>query len=258
MLPRTILITGANRGIPFSILKAMATPSPSDHYLLAARSSENGELAIQELRRSGVQADIHVVQLHPANESSIKAAEREIRKQYQPLEILVKKPWDRNLRSNTGYPQSEYQSPDGSNIQESYAQSFNANTAGVALMMTTFLPLMKESFPDSRVINIPSARASLHLSSTGNLPPSRVISYSVSKTALNSLIVEYAKAEPTVAFYAASPGHCKTVFNGFRGTKDPSDGAKVIVELALAEKGKYEHGFWQLDSDEKKASRVPW
>ncbi len=75
MLPRTILITGANRGIGFSVLQALATRSPLDHYLLAARSLENGELAIQELRNSGVQAEIHVVQLDVANESSIKVAE---------------------------------------------------------------------------------------------------------------------------------------------------------------------------------------
>ena len=126
-------------------------------------------------------------------------------------------------------------------------------------MMSTFLPFMKESSSDARTINISSSRASLHLSSTGNLPPSRVISYSVSKTALNALTVEYAKAESNVAFYAASPGHCKTAFNGFRGTKDPLDGAKVIVELALAEQGKYENGFWQLEGyNEKEASRVPW
>lgn len=247
MSPRTILITGANRGIGFSILQALATRSPSDHYLLAARSTENGESAIQELRKSGVQAEIDVLELDVASEPSIKAAEREVQKQYGRLDILV---------NNAGIAVLEY--PDGSNIQESYAQTFNTNVTGVALMMTTFLPLIKERSPDARIINISSARASLHLSSTGNLPPSRVISYSVSKTALNALTVEYAKAEPAVAFYAASPGHCKTAFNGFRGTKDPLDGARVVVELALAERGKYENGFWQLDGDEKEASRVPW
>lgn len=38
-------------------------------------------------------------------------------------------------------------------------------------------------------------------------------------------------------FHAASPGHCRTALNGFRGMKDPLDGAKVVVvELALVEK----------------------
>ncbi|KAF6220892.1 hypothetical protein HO133_002572 [Letharia lupina] len=226
MSPRIILITRANRGIGFSILQALATRSPSHHYLLAARSTPNGELAIQELRKSGVQAEIDVVELDVANEASIKAAERKIRKRCSGQQR-----WDRDPRKARR-----------SNIQESYAQTFSTNITGVALMMTTFLPLMKESSPDAQIINISSARASLHLSSTRNLPPSTVISYSVSKTALNALTVEYAKAEPTIAFYAAIPGHCKTAFNGFRGTKDPLDGARVVVELVLAEEGKYENG----------------
>ncbi len=61
-----------------------------------------------------------------------------------------------------------------------------------------------------------------------------------------------------MVFYAASPDHCKTAFNGFRRTKDPLDGARVVVELALAKKRKYQGGFWQLEGDEKEAIRVPW
>lgn len=78
MSPRIILITRANRGIGFSIPQALATRSPSHHYLLAARSTPNGELAIQGLRKSGVQAEIDVVELDVANESSIKVAERKV------------------------------------------------------------------------------------------------------------------------------------------------------------------------------------
>lgn len=115
---------------------------------------------------------------------------------------------------------------------------------------------MMKGSPDSRISTSSSARASLHLSSTGNLLPSRVISHSVSRTALNALTVEYAKAEPTLVFYAASPGRCKTAFNGFGGTKDSLDGAKVVVELVRAEKGNYENGFWQLEGDEKEARRM--
>lgn len=76
--------------------------------------------------------------------------------------------------------------------------------------------------------------------------------------ALGALAVDYAKTEPTVALYAASPGHCRTAFNGFRGTKDPLNGAKVVVRLALTEKGKYENGFGQLEGYEKEAGQVPW
>lgn len=52
-------------------------------------------------------------------------------------------------------------------------------------------------------------------------------------------------------FYAASPGNLKTAFNGFRGTKDPLDGAKVVVELTLGDE-KYDNGFWQLEGTGRK------
>lgn len=92
MSPRTILITRANGGIGFSVLQVLVTRSPSDHYLLATHNTENGVLAIQDLRKLALQAEIDIVELGVANESSIKESEREIRKQYGRLDILVNKP----------------------------------------------------------------------------------------------------------------------------------------------------------------------
>lgn len=71
--------------------------------------------------------------------------------------------------------------------------------------------------------------------------------YSVSKVALNALTLELAKTYADVGFYAATPGHCRTAFNGFKGKKDPVEGARVVVELALAAKGEYAGGFWEWE-----------
>ena len=247
MPPRTILITGANRGLGFSILQALATHSPSDHFILAARNAKNATSAVEELRKLGLQAEIDIIELNVASESSIKKAEEGVRKRHGRFDILV---------INAGIAIAE--GPDSSNLSRSYAEIFNTNVTGVALMMSTFLPLMKETSQNPRIINISSTRAALSLSTSGALPPLRVIAYSVSKTALNALTVEYGKAEPGVKFYAASPGHCRTTFNGYGGTKYALDGAKVVVELALADKKKYENGFWQLEGDAKGASQVSW
>ena len=154
---------------------------------------------------------------------------------------------------------------DFSDMRSTFNEVFNANITSVSLMTAMFLPLLRESRTGGRVINISSARGSLGRSTVGKLPPTVAVAYSVSKTALNALTVEFQKTEDAkatagaakVSFYAASPGHCKTAFNGYRGTKDPLDGAKVVVELIEAKIGTYEGGtFWEYEKDGM--AEVPW
>lgn len=77
--PRTILVTGANRGIGFSILQALATKSPSDRYLLGTRTIESGHAAVAQLREQGITFTIDVLQLDVTSDASITAAEYFIR-----------------------------------------------------------------------------------------------------------------------------------------------------------------------------------
>lgn len=78
------------------------------------------------------------------------------------------------------------------------------------------------------------------------------------------LTLEMGKAEPGVKFYAVSPGHCRTAFNGFRGKKEPLEGGRCAAELALAGKtdgdgegvGEYESGFWEFEGQEMR--EVGW
>ena len=91
---------------------------------------------------------------------------------------------------------------------------------------------------------------------SGTLPPTACIPYSVSKVVLNALTLEFEKMYPEVEFFVASPGHCRTGFNGFRGKKDPVGGARVVVELVLAEKGVDGGGFWEWEEGGLRA--VPW
>jgi NAD(P)-dependent dehydrogenase (short-subunit alcohol dehydrogenase family) len=59
------------------------------------------------------------------------------------------------------------------------------------------LPLLHAStLPyGAKVINISSARGSLTRSTAGDLPPTQAVAYSISKTALNALTIEFQKAE---------------------------------------------------------------
>jgi hypothetical protein len=63
--------------------------------------------------------------------------------------------------------------------------------------------------------------------------------------------------QPGITFWAVSPGHCKTAFNGYRGKKDPIEGAESVVRLLETTKGEIEAGtFWEYEN--ASFQQVPW
>lgn len=150
-------------------------------------------------------------------------------------------------------------------LRAMYNRIFDTNITSVATVTTALMPLLRRS-DDPRVINVSSGRASMHALTTGAMPPTASVAYSVSKTALNVLMLEMAKQEAKIEegdrilYQAANPGHCKTAFNGFRGQRDPLEGAKVFEELVCSERGTWDSGFWEWEGDEEsgKMKTVPW
>ena len=172
------------------------------------------------------------------------------------------------LVNNAGMAVVQKDPNDLSDLRTSFNTTFNGNVTSVAAVTSAFLPLLRLA-ASPRVIHISSGRASLQRSTQGNLPPTAVLAYSISKVALNALTIEQQKQENSrkegegeggegkVDFYAANPGHCKTAFNGYRGTKDPLDGAEVVVQLVVAERGKWAAGSF-LEFEEGGMREVPW
>ncbi|KAL6308607.1 hypothetical protein BKA93DRAFT_763313 [Sparassis latifolia] len=246
-MPRTILITGANRGIGFSIVQGLAVRKSSDQLIFAAHSVDKANGAITELRKLGITAEVDSLALDVMDDASIKAAEQTVRERYGKLDILI---------NNAGM--GLVPSPgEIDNLRSIYNAVYDTNVSGVAVVTSVFLPLLALS-PDPRVINVSSARASIELAMSGKLPPTRSIPYSASKTALNVLTIEYQKLHPNVLFQTIDPGYCKTGLNGYEGLRDPLDGAGVVVELANAARDKYKSGFWAMENDAEECSTVPW
>lgn len=146
-------------------------------------------------------------------------------------------------------------SPSFSDYRATFNNVFDTNVTSVGLLTGLFMHLLSRS-QSPRVINISSGRASIHRLTSGALPPTASVPYSISKTAVNVLTLEMAKQYPDAKFYVANPGHCATGLNGFKGTKDPVEGARVVVELVVAEEGRFENGFWEFE--EVGMREVPW
>jgi NAD(P)-dependent dehydrogenase (short-subunit alcohol dehydrogenase family) len=58
------------------------------------------------------------------------------------------------------------------------------------------------------------------------------VAYPASKTAVNTVTVQYAKAFPDMRINAVDPGYTATDLNGGTGTQTVEEGAEIIVRMA--------------------------
>jgi len=250
---RVILVTGANRGIGFAIVQALAsnTKTANSTFLLGCRVIEKGNEAVKQLRGQGIALDASPVVIDVTSDSSIRHAVHIVEEQYGHLHVLI---------NNAGYGAIPSKT-DFSDWREIYAKVLDTNVTSVALTTQLFLPLLRKSVNGGRVINVSSGRGSVALSASRQLPPTVSIPYCISKTALNMLTIEMSRdpVNENVEFQLVGPGHCKTAFNGYRGTRDPIEGANVVVELLKAVKGKYKNaGFWETKGASLDLVEIPW
>ncbi len=110
---------------------------------------------------------------------------------------------------------------------------FDTNVFGMVRMLHAFLPLLQRSAAPV-VVNLSSG-----LSKTADLadPDGPLhfypgVAYPASKTAVNMVTVQYAKAFPGIRINAVDPGYTATDLNGGEGTQTVEEGAEIIVRMA--------------------------
>ncbi|MCJ1483581.1 hypothetical protein MMC06_003749 [Schaereria dolodes] len=74
-MAQVILITGANRGAGFSILRGLAQRSLLHHYLLGTRRAEKGLKAIEKLHKLGIKAQVDTIELDVTSDGDVGKAE---------------------------------------------------------------------------------------------------------------------------------------------------------------------------------------
>ncbi|KAF5551452.1 short chain dehydrogenase [Fusarium napiforme] len=248
----TILVTGANRGIGYAIVQAIASRLPSSTIVLGCRRKDSAQEAIELLIDSGVKSNLGYVELDIENDASIEAAVVSLEQEYGQLDVLI---------NNAG--KVERRSSDNlADIRAASNTCFNNLITSNAIVTHSFSKLLRKS-SEPRVIMISSARGSMARTNNKELPPVSNIDYCVSKAGLNMLMLHLQAAEnhnenvPKIAFWAVSPGHCKTAFNGYKGRKDPLEGAEAVVRLLESSKGDVEPGtFWEYENGS--FQQVPW
>jgi NAD(P)-dependent dehydrogenase (short-subunit alcohol dehydrogenase family) len=136
--------------------------------------------------------------------------------------------------------------PQQTNTRAHFVSTYNINVAAVVVTIQQFLPLLSIQ-PDPRIINLSSQTGSLQYAATTTHFLTGERGYSVSKAALNRITIDLAKLYPQIGFYCVCPGFCKTNLNGYQGVKSPVEGARMVEELVVAERGKYGFGFYAFE-----------
>jgi NAD(P)-dependent dehydrogenase (short-subunit alcohol dehydrogenase family) len=212
------LITGANKGLGFETARRLIAAGHTVY--VGSRDAERGRWAAEQLRARAVQLDV-------TNDTSVAAAVKAIDAD-GGLDVLV---------NNAGV-QVEM---DDNNVvigaadvtAEVMRQTFETNVFGTVRILHAFLPLLQRSIAPV-VVNVSSGLASLTRVTTPGIPAYAYpgVAYPASKTAVNMITVQYAKAFPNMRINAVQPGFTKTDLNGNTGLQTVEQGAGIIVRMA--------------------------
>jgi NAD(P)-dependent dehydrogenase (short-subunit alcohol dehydrogenase family) len=235
------LVTGANKGIGREIVDQLARRGMT--VLLGARDEERRTAAAAELRAAG---DVRPVALDVTDQASVDAAAAWIGTEFGRLDVLV---------NNAGITGGQGQQPaeaDPATVRAVY----EVNVFGVQRVTNAMLPLLARSAAP-RIVNMSSSVGSLAIGSDLDGPYAVMpgsAAYVPSKTALNSLTVQYAKQlrKAGVLVNAACPGYCATDLNNHAGYRTPAEGAAIAVRLATLAPDGPTGGFFD------DAGPVPW
>ncbi|KAI0601000.1 putative short chain dehydrogenase/reductase [Biscogniauxia sp. FL1348] len=212
-----ILVTGANSGIGYETVIALATVLSDSHILLGSRTLEKGERPWIDV----------------TDKESINTVKEHIDSQFGKLDVLI---------NNAGIV--AYQTADK---LTALRQTFETNVFGQAILTEALEPLMKKA-TKPYIIYISSGQGSVTLRLDPEDPHRNVRgdAYRMSKSALNMLAAcqRYNYAEWGCRVLAFNPGWCISNLTGVNGrearikggARDPREPAIALVDIVLGKR----------------------
>ncbi|MBR5350239.1 MAG: SDR family NAD(P)-dependent oxidoreductase [Prevotella sp.] len=194
-MKKTVLVTGANKGIGFGIAKHLGLSGWS--VIIGARHQERAEKAIGELKSLGI--DVRGwVNIELADSDTIEKAAKEISMKYPDLFLLV---------NNAGIPGD--MSVDGEHTKlEDIRKTIDINFTGTFMLTQSLMPLLEKN--GGRIVNItvPSEIS----------PYWHPLAYVTSKAAQNAMMgvmaMEFQQQGRALEIFSVHPGPTTTDLNG--------------------------------------------
>ncbi|KAJ3095548.1 Carbonyl reductase [NADPH] 3 [Phlyctochytrium planicorne] len=274
---QVFLVTGANKGIGFAIVKGLAKALEEKNatILMGCRNVELGKAALLSLEEMGFK-NLGLIELDIADLDSIKKAKDEIVANYGGIDVLVN-----NAAIFAGWNDAE---------PETAVKIMKTNYTGTYNMTKEFLPVFQ---PQGRIINVSSEAGRRALEKFDEGLKTRFLKDDLTFTELDAMIVEYitnlkqkthqqtgwsapayiiskialnmqtrifARETPreNVLINAVNPGWVKTDMGGPDAAMTPEQAAERILHLCFIPAADATHGkFWTGSPEEGLVSK-PW
>lgn len=244
---KTVLITGANKGIGFETATQLA--QLGYFIYLGSRNLENGLKAVEKLKAEGLN-EVEAIHLDVSDDKSVKAARAEIGKKTEVLDVLIN-----NSGITGGMPQSALTAS-----IDQFKDAYETNIYGVVRVTQAFIDLLQRS-PEPRIVMVSSSQGSitLHCDPTYKYFNYKGSVYSSSKAALNMYTVNlaYELRDTNFKINAVSPGFTKTDFNHNHGTGTVEDAGKRIVKYVVIDQNGPTGKFF-CEETNPETGEIPW
>jgi len=212
--PRSVYITGANRGIGLALVREFATRG----WVVFAGCRQPGADALDELAATEAVIPIRV---DVTDAESVRAATVEIRHRSDCLDLLI---------NNAGYSPGERGDAFSELDPEDLMKGFDVNVAGVARVTQSVLSLLEHA-EQGKVVNMVSAGASV----SANVYP-QIIPYATTKAALNLLTRGMAASllSSGMIVVGISPGWVRTELGGSEAPLTPEESAAALYPTIVS------------------------
>ena len=195
MKEKTVLVTGANKGIGFGILKHLGLSGWK--VIIGARNEERAEKAIGELTSAGVVV-LGWVNIELADPTSLEQAANEISERFPELSLLV---------NNAGIPGD--MSVDGLHTEiNDIRKTIEVNFIGTFTLTKLLAPVLAKNNGQIVNITVPSEIS----------PYWHPLAYVASKAAQNAMMgvmaVEFEQQNTPLEIFSVHPGPTTTDLNG--------------------------------------------
>jgi NAD(P)-dependent dehydrogenase (short-subunit alcohol dehydrogenase family) len=207
---KTILITGANKGLGFETARQLL--EKGHHVIISGRNKERLQVSYKALLHEKAE----ILLMDVSDQKSIIAAAKKLSASQVSIDVLI---------NNAAILHKD----DHSLINDDFSiaeKTFNTNVFGVLRVIRAFMPLMNSP---SRIINISSDGGSMSEPVGGWAP-----AYCISKTAVNALTRHLAVELQSrdIAVNSVCPGWIQTDMGGSGAQRPAEKGAETPVWLA--------------------------